>query len=158
MENDKPKPNNVYSGSKYLSETFVSSICKKYYVIRFPTLFGDRSNKLLGFVDKVIKQLKNNKTLKCVRQIDTPTYAKDAATELLKILLKKKPYGTYHLANKGKVSYLEFVKFIRLRLNSRSKIISVKDSYFASDGYKPLMTALSSSKIKNLRHWKLALK
>ena len=33
----------------------VSSICKKYYVIRFPTLFGDRQNKLLGFVDKVIK-------------------------------------------------------------------------------------------------------
>ena len=50
------------------------------------------------------------------------------------------------------------MKFIRLRLNSRSKIISVKDSYFASDGYKPLRTALSSSKIKNLRHWKLALK
>ena len=136
MENDKPKPNNVYSGSKYLSETFVSSICKKYYVIRFPTLFGDRSNKL-GFVDKVIKQLKNNKTLKIASdKIDTPTYAKDAATELLKILLKK-TLCIYYLANKGKVSYLEFVKFIRLRLNSRSKIISVKDSYFASDGYKP---------------------
>jgi len=159
IEKDKPKPNNVYSGSKYLSEAFVSSICKKYYIIRFPTLFGDRSNKLSGFVDKVVKQLKNNKTLKIASdKIDSPTYAKDAAIKLLEILLKEKPFGTYHLANKGKVSYLEFVKYIKFRLNSKSKIISVKDSYFASDGFKPLRTALRSSKIKNFRHWKLALK
>ena len=73
-----------------IHQRLVSSICKKYYVIRFSTLFGDRSNKLLGFVDKVIKQLKNNKTLKIASdKVDTPTYAKDAATELLKILLKK---------------------------------------------------------------------
>ena len=36
QKKDIPKPNNVYSGSKYLSEIFVSSICKKYYIIRFP--------------------------------------------------------------------------------------------------------------------------
>jgi len=36
-EKDYPNPNNVYSGSKYLSEVFVKSICKKYYVIRFPS-------------------------------------------------------------------------------------------------------------------------
>ena len=41
------KPNNIYSGSKYLSEVFVESICKKHYIIRFPTLFGDRKNNLL---------------------------------------------------------------------------------------------------------------
>ena len=31
-EKDIPKPNNVYSGSKYLSEVFVKSICKKYNI------------------------------------------------------------------------------------------------------------------------------
>ena len=90
-EKDIPKPNNIYSGSKYLSEVFVKSICKKNYIIRFPTLFGDRKNNLLGFVDKVIISLKNNKDLKIADdKIDSPTYAKDAAINLIQILIKKK--------------------------------------------------------------------
>ena len=60
-EEDIPRPNNVYSGTKYLSELFVSSICKKYYIIRFPTLFGKRSNNQKGFVDKVYVALKKIK-------------------------------------------------------------------------------------------------
>ncbi len=157
-ESDKPKPNNVYSGTKYLSEVLVSSICSKHYIVRFPTLFGERNNNLSGFVDKVISSLKKNDTLKIASdKIDTPTYAKDAAIQLLNILLRKKQYGTYHLANKGKVSYFNFVKYIKGRLNSKSKLISVRDSYFVSEGFKPLRTALKSSKIKDLRHWKSAL-
>ena len=136
-ENDIPKPNNIYSGSKYLSEVFVKSICKKYYIIRFPTLFGERKNNLLGFVDKVIISLENNKDLKIADdKIDSPTYAKDAAISLLQILIKKKAYGVYHLANEGKISYFEFVKYIKNFLSSKSKIKPVKDKYFKSDGFK----------------------
>ena len=46
-------------------------------------------------------------------KIDSPTYAKDAAINLIQILIKKKAYGIYHLANEGKVSYFEFVKYIK---------------------------------------------
>ena len=158
-EKSEPKPNNVYSGTKYLSEIFVKSICKRHYIIRFPTLFGMRKNKLLGFVDKVILSLKSNKTLKIAKdRIDTPTYAKDAAKQLIQILIKRKPYGTYHLTNSGKVSYLDFVKYIKLLVNSKSKIIPVKDSFFLSKGYKPLKTSLKSTKLNSMRNWKLAMK
>lgn len=158
-EKDNPKPNNVYSGSKYLSEKFVSSICKKYYIIRFPTLFGDRKNKLLGFVDKVILALENNKKLMiAMDKIDTPTYAKDAAILLTEIILKKYNYGIYHLANSGKTSYFNFVKFMKKTLNSESVIIPVKDKYFISEGFKPLKTSLKSNKIKKIRNWQLAIK
>ena len=157
-EKSEPKPNNVYSGTKFLSEVFVKSICKKYYVIRFPTLFGSRNNKLMGFVDKVILLLKSDKNLKIAYdKTDTPTYAKDAAKQLIEILLKKKPYGIYHLANSGRVSYFNFVKHIKLLLNSKSKIIPVKDSFFPSEGFKPLKTSLKSIKLKPIRNWKLAL-
>jgi len=158
-ERDIPNPNNVYSGTKYLSEVFVKSICKKYYIIRFPTLFGNRRNKLLGFVDKVIIALKQNKTLKIANdKIDAPTYAKDAANCLLEILLKKKTYGEYHLANSENTSYYEFVKYIKKILNSKSKIIPVKDSYFPSLGFKPLKTSIKSIKLKKMRSWKIAIK
>jgi len=157
-ENDIPKPNNVYSGSKYLGELFVSSICEKYYIIRFPTLFGNRSNNLRGFVDKVIEKLSVNEDLKIATdKIDSPTYAKDAAEILLEIILKKKDYGIYHLCNKGNLSYYEFVNKIKAITGSKSKIIQVKDSDFPSDGFKPLKTAITSSKIKKTRSWEEAL-
>ncbi len=157
-EKDIPKPNNVYSGSKYLSEVFVKSICKKYYIIRFPTLFGERKNNLLGFVDKVIISLENNKDLKIADdKIDSPTYAKDAAISLLQILIKKKAYGVYHLANEGKISYFEFVKYIKNFLSSKSKIKPVKDKYFKSDGFKPLKTSLKSLRKTKMRNWKKAI-
>ena len=157
-ENDIPKPNNVYSGSKYLGELFVSSICEKYYIIRFPTLFGSRSNNLKGFVDKVIEKLSVNEDLKIATdKIDSPTYAKDAAEILLEIILKKNDYGIYHLCNKGNLSYYEFVNKIKAITGSKSKIIRAKDSDFPSDGFKPLKTAITSSKIKKTRGWEEAL-
>ncbi len=157
-EKDTPNPNNVYSGSKYLSEVFVKAICKKYYIIRFPTLFGNRKNNLLGFVDKVKKALKENKNLKIAKdKIDTPTYARDAAFLLIHILQKKYKYGTYHLANSGKTSYFEFVKYMKKILESKSKIIPAKDKDFISVGLKPLRTSLKSTKLPKLRNWKKSL-
>ena len=156
-ENDIPKPNNVYSGTKFLSEIFVSSICNKYYILRFPTLYGQRQNKLLGFVDKVIVALKKNQTLKIASdKIDSPTYARDAAKALIDIIKKKKSFGIYHLSNNGKISYLKFVNELKKLLKSKSKIISVKDKHFKSLGFKPLRTSMKSKKVK-LRNWKLAL-
>jgi len=156
-ENDVAKPSNIYSGTKYLSELFVSSICKKYYILRFPTLYGERENKLKGFVDKVIDGLKSNQTLKIAKdKIDSPTYARDAAFAFFSILTKKKKFGIYHVANKGKINYWKFVQEIKKKLKSSSKIISAKDSDFPSVGIKPLKTSLKSKKIQ-LRNWKIAL-
>ena len=158
-EKDIAKPNNVYSGSKYLGELFVSSICKKYYIVRFPTLFGERSNNLKGFVDKVVEKLSSNEDLKIATdKIDSPTYAKDAAAILLEIILKKKRYGIYHLANKGQLSYFKFVKKIKEVMKSKSNIIKAKDSDFPSKGFKPLKTALKSNKIQPGRNWEKALR
>ena len=158
-EEDLPRPNNVYSGTKYLSELFVSSICKKFYVIRFPTLFGKRSNNQKGFVDKVYVALKENKTLKIAAdKIDSPTYAKDAAKALIEIIKKKKKFGTYHLANEGKISFYTFVNELKKLLNSKSLIIKAKDEEFVSVGFKPLKTSIVSKKLKKMRNWKIALK
>ena len=147
-EDDAPRPNNVYSGSKYLGELFVSSICKKYYIIRFPTLFGRRSNNLKGFVDKVLEKLNAGSDVKIAAdKIDSPTYAKDAAKLLLEIILKHKKYGVYHLCNKGELSYFAFVNKIKKITNSSSNVIEAKDSDFPSNGFKPLKTSINSIKL-----------
>lgn len=158
-ENDIPISNNIYSASKLIAEHFVQSICIKYYVFRFPTMYGERNNNLYGFVDKVIKGLKNNKKLYIAQdKMDSPSYAKDIAKEVLNTILKKKRYGIYHISNSGYIDYYNFIKFLKLLLKSKSKIIPVKDSYFKSNAEKPLRNAITSFKLKKLRHWKLALK
>jgi dTDP-4-dehydrorhamnose reductase len=158
-ENDLPKSNNVYSASKLIAEHFVQTICTKHYVFRFPTMYGERRNNLLGFVDKVIINLKKDKPLFIAKdKLDSPSYAKDVANEVFDILLKKKKFGIYHISNSGMIDYYNFIKFLKSLLNSNSKIKPVKDSYFFSTAKKPLRNAITSNKLKKLRHWKIALK
>lgn len=157
-EDDLPKPINVYSGSKYLAELFVSSICNKYYIIRFPTLYGKRSNNIKNFVDMVIEKLSKNEELKIATdRVDSPTYAKDAAFLLLEIIFSKREYGIYHLSNAGQVSYYEFVNKIRELLESKSKIIKVKYADFNTDAFQSLRTAFKSNKLKAIRSWDKAI-
>ena len=157
-ENDIPKPNNVYSVTKYASEKLTSSILKKYYIFRFPTLYGKRRNNLPGFVDKVEEKLLSGSELRIASdKIDSPSYNIDVAEAMLTILIEQKDYGIYHLANNGKISYYDFVLKLKNLLNSSSKILSVSDSEFKSKGFKPLKTAIKSAKIKELPNWEDAL-
>ena len=158
-ENNEICPKTIYSGTKYLSELFVKSICKKHYIVRFPSLYGKKNNTN-GFFEKAIKLLRQNKTLRVAYdKIDSPTYAKDAAEQLFRILTLKLKFGTYHISNDGKTNYYTFIKYLKKYLNSKSRIIPVKDNYFKSKGFKILNASLiSSHKIKKLRSWKIALK
>lgn len=156
-EKDLPKPNNVYAGTKLLSELFTKSICKKYYIVRFSMLYGERKNFSQSFSENMIKGLQKNKTLKIAYdKIDSPTFSKDAARALISLIRSKKPYGIYHINNKGKVSYLTLVKKMKAILNSKSKIIPVKYSKINSCKFKPAKTSITSNKIR-LRDWRKAL-
>ena len=158
-EDDLPKPINIYGGSKYLAELFVSSICKKYYIVRFPTLYGKRSNTTKNFIDLVIDKLSKNEELKIATdRIDSPTYAKDAARLLLEIIFNKKEYGIYHLSNEGQVSYYEFVEKIKEIMGSNSNITKVKYLDFHSNAFQSLRTAFKSNKLKSIRSWDKAIR
>jgi len=157
-EEDTPNPTNVYAISKYAGECFVKNICKNYYIIRLPTLFGKRRNKSLGFVDKVHMWLKQGKELRIADdKVDSFAYTIDAANALISILEKKMPYGIYHIANSGGASYYDFVSKLIEILKTGTKIIKTKDKYFKSEGYKPLKTPTKSIKLEPLRSWQDAL-
>ena len=157
-ESDEPAVKNIYGASKYLSERFASDICSKHYIVRFPTLFGPRRNKALGFADKVIIKLQNGEELKIADdKIDSPTYSRDAVEAVISLVASGKPYGIYHIANLGKVSYYDFALKIKQLLKSESKIARAKDKEFKALGFKPLKTALKSEKLQSLRGWEEAL-
>lgn len=157
-EYDQPNPISIYSASKYMSEVFTMNLCKRHYVVRFPTMFGPRRNNKLGFVDKVIENIRKGKELKIADdKIDSVTSALDAAKRLIWMLEHNSPYGLYHLANDGIVSYYDFVKALAELLNPKTKVVRAKDSDFPALGHKPLKTAMKSAKLLPLRSWNEAL-
>ena len=160
-EHDIPSPISTYGISKYAAELFTENNCGKYYIVRFPTMFGPRRNENLGFFDKVLKGIKEKKVLKiALDKIDSPTYTFDAAIQLINIIREKLSYGTYHIANEGSTSYYNFVFEIFRILGKETKGVlrEALDADFPSLSPKALKTAMKSEKIDSLRPWKEALR
>ncbi|ODS30081.1 MAG: dTDP-4-dehydrorhamnose reductase [Candidatus Scalindua rubra] len=157
-EDDQVKATNIYSATKLLSERFVATYCKKYYIPRFPTLYGLRQNNSMGFVDKVITWIREGRDMKIADdKMDSPTYSIDAAEVVISLIVNNEPYGLYHVANNGCVSYYDFVIRIKELMNADNNIYRAKDSDFSSEIYKPLRTALQSVKLKPIRSYEDAL-
>ncbi|TRZ76453.1 MAG: NAD(P)-dependent oxidoreductase [Deltaproteobacteria bacterium] len=158
IEDDLVKATNVYGATKFLSERIAATYCTKHYIPRFPTLYGPRRNKSMGFVDKVIMWIREGRELRIADdKMDSPTYTMDAADKMVSLISEKTPYGIYHIANQGWVSYYDFVLKIREIMKAKNVIHRAKDKEFASICHKPLRTALSSTKIKPLRNYEEAL-
>jgi len=158
-EEDVVKPMGIYSSSKYMAEIYAMNLCRKHYVIRFPTMFGPRRNKRLGFVDKVIERIKNNQICKIADdKIDSMTYSLDAFDKVCDIIENNKPFGLYHIANSGKTSYYDFIEKLLSLWGIGGKLERAKDCDFQALGYKSLKTALTSKKLSSLRFWEDALK
>lgn len=146
-ETDQIKATSVYSATKYLSEYFAEKYAAKYYVTRFPSLYGPRRNHSKGFVDKVFDWFNAGKPLKIADdKIDSPTYSIDAATIIMNMVRDRLPYGIYHVANQGALSYYEFVLKIKAMLGYPNEVFPAKDRDFPSSCYKPLRSALRSEK------------
>lgn len=156
-EKDTPNPLNIYAYSKLVSEYFVKQNLDKYFILRMPTMYGPRRNKSLGFVDKMISNMKQGKSLKVASdRMDSPTYAVNVANKI-KSIIKSKNYGTYHISDKGMISYYEFIHEIAKGIKFKGKLTKAKDSDFISAAPNPLRVAMKSKKGGTGIFWKKAI-
>jgi len=157
-EDDPVRATGVYGATKILSEKLAAAYCSRHYIPRFPTLYGPRRNGSQGFADKVLQWLKEGRPLRIAEdRVDSPTYSIDAAAAVLRMIVEEAPWGSYHVANDGWISYYEFVQKLKTLLGSESEIVPCKEKEFASPYYKPLRTGLTSIKMKRLRSIDAAL-
>jgi dTDP-4-dehydrorhamnose reductase len=164
-ENDMPNPINVYGVSKYAGEILTRYICDKYYIIRLSSLFGvaGASGKGGNFVETIIKKADAGDELNVVNDIRmSPTYTKDAAAAIKKIIYNKLPYGIYHVTNDGYCTWYEFAKAIFEITGIDAKLNPTTSDKYPTKARRPKNSALSISKIKsygiNMIYWKDALK
>lgn len=161
-EFDRTNPVNVYGYSKLKAEEMVISILDKFFIIRVPLLFGSKGKRDNNLIYGVWEKLKKGEQIYAsTDQVCSPTYTKDVADVLLKVV-KTEYYGIYHLSNEGLGSRFDLMKEIaKLGGMSSENIIPCKsDKKYAK---RPKFTAFNGIAFKNtfgimLDDWKKALK
>lgn len=157
-EDDLPRPIQIYGITRYLSEKVVARY-DRHYVVRYPTLFGKRTNNKSAFPDKVIDWIKEGREFNIsYDKIDSPSYGLDVAKVTIDIVKQGLPFGTYHVANSGATNYYSFVQEISDVLGIKANVTKVKEATFEVRAPNALKTAMTSIKLQPLRSWQEALK
>jgi len=164
-EEDTPDPLNVYGNSKLAGEYCIRNILEKYYIIRSSSLFGiaGASGKGGNFVETMIKKARSGEEIKVVDDmVMSPTYTRDAADMIRRILIKELPYGIYHAANTGQCSWYEFARTIFDILGIEADLYPTKTDAMKSKAKRPMYSPLVSMKLKKygleMENWEGALR
>ena len=162
-EDDTPTPINTYGISKLAGELYTKQN-PKHYIIRLASLFGvaGASGKGGNFVETMITKAKKNEPIRVVDDMwMSPTYTKDAATTIKKIIESNLPFGTYHATNQGYCTWFQFAKEIFKLLGLNPALTPIKTHQLKMKARRPKFSALESIKLPKYgiqrREWKQAL-
>jgi len=157
-ESDPVRPCSYYAASKHMAEVLGAARCPRSYVVRFPTLYGHRRNQVKGFVEKMLERLRGGQSPRVAEdRMDSVTYAADAASAVLGLVLGARPFGLYHIANAGAQSYFDFTEELARLSGAGVPVIRARDAEFVQAFPKPLRLAIESEKLPPLRPWREAL-
>jgi dTDP-4-dehydrorhamnose reductase len=164
-EGDAVSPINVYGVSKEAGEKLVRIANDKHWIVRTSALFGINAGNGKGynFVTRMISLGKEKGSVRVVGDQNTaPTYTHDLALGLKQMVLKKIPYGTYHLVNEGSATWYEFAEAI---FNESHMDVAMTRITTAESGTKlkrPTYSVLLNRKLKAagivLPEWRDGLK
>lgn len=161
FEVDSPKtPCNYYGVSKLEGEKAAMSECSKCFIVRISWVFGENGK---NFVKTMLRLSKERAEISVVcDQIGSPTYTKDLAKLLCKMIASEK-YGIYHATNEGICSWAEFAAAIMEYSGAETKIKPISSSEYKSVAVRPANSRLSKKSIddngfERLPHWQDALK
>lgn len=146
VEEDEPRPLSVYGRSKLQGEQEVQQHLARSWIVRICGVFGPyRKN----FVSLVVEMGKKKQQLKIVRdQRLAPTYTFDAAAGIGEIL-RRGPFGIYHLTNQGFVSRVEFTQeILRQAGYEHTPVIPISSAETNRPAPRPRNSQLENARMK----------
>ena len=130
-EEDKTNPIGVYGASKLNGEQRIKEILDQYFIIRTSWLYSEHGE---NFLKTMLRLSKDHNELGVVGdQIGSPTYAKDLAAVILKIIEKNNTdYGLYHYSNLGVISWFDFASEIFSQSHIIIKLNNIKTEQYGA--------------------------
>ena len=164
IEGSNINPVNHYGFSKRMGEKYIEKSKLESIIIRTSWLYS-RFGK--NFVNTIINKLKSE-TEFCVinDQFGCPTYAKDLATDILKIIKSNADFTfenkIFNYSNLGYTNWFEFANTIRSKCKLQSSIKPVPSHFFENDVKRPKFSVTSKNKIINtfglkIKNWETSL-
>ena len=152
-EKDSTNPLNVYGKTKLDGEKAIQEFMPvNGTIIRTSWLYSEYGT---NFVQKILQQGIKKKEVSVVHdQIGSPTFAKDLALAILKIINQKgyiindEETNIYHFANTGNISWYGFAKEIFKIKNINCKVNPVSSSEYPTVSKRPKNSSLDSNKIR----------
>lgn len=167
-ETDDTDPINFYGLTKLNGEKEIQKLMPiNAIIIRAGWIYSEYGNNFVKTMLRLGKE-KNNIDI-VVDQIGSPTYAKDLANLILKIitdinyLRKSNPTEIYHFSNQGEISWYEFAKEIFKMSNINCLVNPIKSVQYPTLAARPRYSVMDKKKIienldVKLIKWKSSLK
>jgi len=149
IEEDTTNPISVYGQTKREGELEITSNLPQYFIIRTSWLYSEFAG---NFVKTMLRLSKEREELSVVDdQIGCPTYAKDLAEVILKIIdSQSKQFGIYHYSNQGEITWYDFAKEIFKQSKTEINLYKTDSKTFKTLAKRPKYSVLNTSKIHSL--------
>ncbi len=149
LEEDEPKPLNVYGASKLAAERAVASADPEgRLVIRTSGLFGPGGR---NFVNAMLEECEQGtRSLRVVADQHTRvTYAPDLA-RAIRVCLEKGLSGIYHAANAGETTWYEFALLIfrAAGVDGEVSVEPVSTGDYGARASRPLYSVLDTGRLE----------
>ena len=164
---DIANPLGIYAASKYEGEIRINKIHKNSIIIRTAWLYSFFGK---NFVKTMLDLMKDRSELKVVSdQIGSPTWGKELALFLWKLIKIPDVSGTYHWTNAGVASWYDFAVAIMEEalqqnlLSSPIKIIPITTNEYPTPARRPPFSVLDNSDTwtmlgETAPHWRASLR
>ncbi|GEM66495.1 NAD(P)-dependent oxidoreductase [Sphingobacterium mizutaii NBRC 14946 = DSM 11724] len=161
-ENAEVDPINIYGKTKLLGEKAIEREYPDAILIRTSWVYSTYGN---NFVKTMIRLMSEREEISVINdQIGSPTYARDLAKAILKIIKSDKWVGgIFHYSNDGEISWYDFAEEIKKIKGFSTKINPIPTSSYPTPAKRPKFSLLDQSKIQDTYNvdvpfWKDSLK
>jgi dTDP-4-dehydrorhamnose reductase len=167
-EGDKTSPKGVYAKTKLRGDAAALKFCDRTMILRTSWVYGSYGH---NFVKTMLRLGAEREDLSVVfDQIGTPTYARDLARTILKVIQKLENQevsadmlrGVYHYSNEGVTSWYDFTAAIFEMRKLTCRLHPIESSQYPTPVERPPFSVLNKAKIKKafnltIPHWRDSL-
>jgi len=152
LEEDNPRPLNVYGITKLAGEYFVRATMAKHFVVRTSGLYGKspcRAKGGLNFIELMLKLAKERGEVRVVdSEVVSPTSTPELAQQMVQ-LSHSDCFGLYHATAEGSCSWYEFAREIFAITDTPVRLKVATPDEFPAKVPRPKYSVLENGALKS---------